>query len=107
MAYKNVEDRRWCDALSKRRRVARLRAECLTLLGGQCIKCGFSDERALCIDHVNGGGRYERRHTNNITYLRGILESIKAKENKYQCLCANCNSIKAVELKERTPKQLY
>src|SRR3972149_1128740 len=24
--------------------------------GGCCIKCGCDDPRALCIDHVNGGG---------------------------------------------------
>ena len=95
------------DALSKQRKVAQARLECMTLLGGQCAKCGFSDTRALCIDHVDGGGRRERRRTNTLTYFKGILESIKSKDNKYQCLCANCNVIKAVERREYTPHQLY
>jgi hypothetical protein len=72
-------------------------------LGAKCVKCGFSDLRALQIDHIAGGGAQEllrgstqnRRH-----YYKKVLESIAAKENKYQLLCANCNWIKRWENKE-------
>jgi hypothetical protein len=37
------------------------RQELIMVLGGHCIKCGFSDWRALQVDHTNGGGAKERR----------------------------------------------
>lgn len=72
------------------------------MLGGECIKCGFSDTRALQIDHIKGGGYKERKgyNTNPKEYYRNILKSIKNKENKYQLLCANCNWIKRFENNE-------
>ena len=72
------------------------------LLGSICIKCGFSDSRALQIDHINGGGYTERKlyPTNPKKYYSDILKSIKNNENKYQLLCANCNWIKRFENNE-------
>jgi hypothetical protein len=67
-------------------------------LGGVCVHCGFSDIRALQIDHVNGGGCKEAR--------LGLITTIKYKAvmtdktGKYQLLCANCNWIKNHERKE-------
>jgi len=68
-------------------------------LGGKCVKCGFMDIRALQIDHINGGGRAERKVLNyqTIGLYKKVLED---KENKYQLLCANCNWIKKVEKRE-------
>jgi len=65
-----------------------------SLLGGKCSKCLFNDERALQIDHINGGGIKERRTVNTKDFHRMVLKSIANKENKYQILCANCNWIK-------------
>lgn len=83
------------------------RAEMLMLMGGECIRCGFSDERALQIDHINGGGIKDRVNLNTKDFHRKVLKSIKNKENKYQLLCANCNWIKRSENKEwgQTPKK--
>lgn len=69
------------------------------LLGRQCKECGFSDMRALQIDHINGNGHAEKRifKQNRLRYLRHI---IKVNGEGYQVLCANCNWIKRVELKE-------
>lgn len=42
----------------------KLKAEVLTYYGNgkaACVKCGFSDIRALCLDHINGGGTKESR----------------------------------------------
>jgi hypothetical protein len=59
-------------------------------LGGICIKYGFSDLRALQLDHKNGGGNQEAL----LLGRRGIyLRALKYK-SEYQVLCANCNSIK-------------
>ena len=71
----------------------------LDLLGNKCVKCGFSDWRALQVDHINGGGTEERKKT-SATYWNVIIRSIKNKENKYQLLCANCNFIKRYENNE-------
>ena len=72
------------------------RLNALAVLGGICVRCGFSDSRALVIDHINGDGNKHRIHgshgpVNDI--FKGIIEP-------YQLLCANCNSIKRVEFGE-------
>ena len=63
-------------------------------LGGKCIRCGFSDIRALQVDHVNGGGRKELKIINYRAYHKKIISD---KTNSYQLLCANCNQIKKIE----------
>jgi len=73
-------------------------------LGGICKNCGFSDYRALQIDHVNGFGKRERNNTriaNAKHFYLVVHESAIKKENKYQILCANCNWIKRYEKKEQ------
>jgi hypothetical protein len=57
-----------------------------------CVKCGFSDIRALQLDHLNGGGREEfRRFGNKPFYIKLRNEGYP---EGYQTLCANCNFIK-------------
>src|SRR6266446_5698640 len=34
----------------------RIRREVIEHLGGKCVHCGFSDYRALQVDHINGDG---------------------------------------------------
>ena len=76
----------------------RRREEVYKLLGGVCVSCGFSDRRALQIDHVNGDGKSDRkRYTSQSLYLKHILEVSGV---GYQILCANCNWIKRCENKE-------
>jgi hypothetical protein len=70
------------------------RREALDELGNKCIKCGFSDWRALAIDHVKGGGS-QRTETSLQMYSRIILRQTYA--NEFQLLCANCNQIKRYE----------
>lgn len=68
-------------------------------LGNKCCRCGFSDTRALQIDHINGGGSTENKKIGS----RGIYKRILSLDNpndKYQLLCANCNWIKRVEQNE-------
>ena len=73
------------------------------IAGRKCCKCGFNDDRALQIDHINGDGKIERAHGKcnvGITFYRKVYFSITAKENRYQILCANCNWIKRHENEE-------
>lgn len=65
-------------------------------MGGRCVKCGYSDSRALQIDHIHGGGNRERGTLWNTQMQRKILSSLEW-EDEYQLLCANCNAIKRVE----------
>lgn len=75
----------------------RLREGILELLGNKCSSCGFSDTRALQIDHINGGGYATRLHTCTAKRYRKILEG---GGDGYQLLCANCNQIKKYEKRE-------
>lgn len=61
------------------------------LLGNECKRCGFSDRRALQIDHISGGGNKARKKYGVIGELKRILE---CGGEDYQILCANCNWIK-------------
>lgn len=80
------------------------RLEILLLIGGaelKCKRCGFDDDRALQIDHINGNGYAEReiqRHLNK--YIKHVEKNLM----NYQILCANCNWIKVYENKENAKK---
>jgi len=84
--------------------VAKRKKMVYDLLGHFCKRCGFEDERALQIDHVNGFGLKTRnpRTTNTKHYYLVVYQSVLKNENKYQILCANCNWIKRHENKENS-----
>ena len=69
------------------------RFEAMELLGGKCVRCGFSDWRALQFDHIDGGGTRDRKGKDNWV----ILKRIKSGKFRYQLLCANCNWLKRYE----------
>lgn len=74
-----------------------LRKKVINKYGGVCIRCGFSDVRALQIDHVYGGGKKELSSNGGRSILRWALNDTSG---KYQLLCANCNWIKRYINKE-------
>ena len=78
----------------------RIRAAIIAALGGKCERCGFTDKRALQVDHVHGGGSEERRRLGSYTFYRQALISVLAGEGRYSLLCANCNWIKRWEENE-------
>lgn len=69
----------------------RARELALQKLGGVCVHCGFSDPRALQIDHISGGGNQERNTIGRFAICRKIASG---DTDGYQILCANCNWIK-------------
>ena len=73
------------------------RQDIIKLLGGKCIKCGYSGS-ALQIDHINSDGWKEKRNINSYVYK--IYKKILNGSKDYQLLCANCNWEKRNELKE-------
>ena len=85
--------RAYCRAFYQKRK-----ADVYKLLGDRCKRCGFTDPRALQIDHINGGGLKQFRELKNyVLYLKLVLET----PENYQLLCANCNWIKRHENGER------
>lgn len=77
-----------------RTRRLNLRKQVIELLGGCCAHCGFTDTRALHVDHVHGGGKKDRKSFVSVTaYLKYVID---VNGTGYQCLCANCNCIKQI-----------
>lgn len=83
-------------------RVQRLavRKEALDRYGRTCRRCGFADDRALQIDHVNDNGAAERKslggqHVSGWRFYCWLKK--QGWPEGYQTLCANCNAIKQVE----------
>lgn len=84
---------RWREANAERRRQRRLKL--VAAFGGKCIRCGFKDSRALQFDHKNSDGQIDRhleRHA--------LWKEIEQKPERFQLLCANCNTIKRFECNE-------
>lgn len=78
-------------------RCYRLRGEALAALGGICARCGFSDRRALQIDHKSGGGSKDIKARGWNRRYQEIIKDPGAALLKLQVLCANCNWIKRDE----------
>jgi len=63
----------------------------------KCQKCGFSDMRALSLDHIDGGG------SKHLKEIKTNLYSWVIKNNfpkMFQVLCMNCQWIKRCENNE-------
>lgn len=73
------------------------RAEILARYGEQCACCGETNSLFLTIDHINGGGRKQKRElgldagSQFYSYLRR-----KGYPDGYQILCWNCNCGKRI-----------
>lgn len=79
-----------------------LRQETFKQYGQSCVECGFSDQRALQIDHIDNNGAEERKalggqNFSGWRFYRWLKE--QGWPGGYQTLCANCNTIKHVESK--------
>jgi hypothetical protein len=63
--------------------------------GIACARCGFSDQRALSIDHIEGGGNQHRKAENTGSgsgFYRWLIKN--GFPNGFQTLCMNCQFIK-------------
>jgi len=66
------------------------------VLGRTCVRCGYSDIRALQFDHIDGDGRKDRKYHGSGMYQYYATRPQLAL-NVLQVLCANCNWIKREE----------
>lgn len=80
------------------------RIKIISYLGGKCIKCGFTDIRALQLDHIHGHGNIITKHGANsgaiYHYYLSHPEQMEELTTMYQVLCSNCNWIKRYENNE-------
>ena len=82
------------------------RAKAISALGGECVRCGFKDKRALQIDHINGNGCRERGSTKKSGNYIATRDILNGNIEKYQLLCANCNWIKRFENNEHSKNEV-
>ena len=79
----------------------------ITYYGGgkcACVRCGFSDLRALTIDHINGHGNQHRKENHTHTGLHFYKWLISnSYPSGFRTLCGNCQSI--VEHERRDSKR--
>lgn len=75
-----------------------------------CAWCGFTDIRALCLDHIDNDGETHREALSGLPRGHGASGSVMyrwVKKNQYpegfQVLCANCNLIKEFRYREENP----
>lgn len=82
----------------------KLREQVLTFYGNSkmaCVKCGFTDIRALTIDHINGKGNEHRKQSHNHGGTSFYIWLRKSNYPEgYQTLCMNCQFIKRKENNE-------
>lgn len=87
--------------LSLQRNAKIRRDSVLNDLGGCCVKCDCGDKRVLQIDHIRanpGGRRAKDRASNGL--VNGIRTGRKPLKD-FQLLCANCNTLKSFDNRER------
>lgn len=77
----------------------RAKEEAFSILGKRCSSCGFSDARALTFDHIEGGGRAERKKKDSASLMRAIV----AEPHRFRVLCWNCNWIAYLERRQAKP----
>jgi hypothetical protein len=86
----------------------RLRDAIMAFFGPVCVACGFSDVRALEIDHILGNGATEKRtvYRDGTKYIYDLIRTDpNDARRRYQVLCRNCNVIKKIEREEHLPKR--
>jgi hypothetical protein len=81
--------------VANREQVRKLRAETVAAYGSRCACCGETTFEFLAIDHINGGGSYQRNQLKRrgVNFYRWLKKQGFPTDN-YQLLCHNCNMAK-------------
>jgi len=74
---------------SKKKAHRKLREEAFAGYGGSCECCGESSFEFLALDHVNGGGREERKTMSTYQIAKKVIDL--GFPSEYRVLCHNCN----------------
>lgn len=87
--YRAANPERYAAHSRKAKRKLRLTVE--AVFGTACVLCGFSDTRALTLDHILNNGAQERAELGERgVYLRAIKPEHR---HEYRILCMNCQFI--------------
>ena len=85
------ERRKW------REQHQRVREKAFEVLGGRCCaNCGCSEFSILEVNHINGGGRAERKAKSYRQLYRDISNG-KVDAKEYNVLCRVCNALHYVQ----------
>ena len=99
--YRNNTLYRISQLRHKKLRYRKSKLKLFEILGSECVRCGFLDERALQFDHINGGGSKERKEFKGKKEIyEYYAKNPKLAKKTLQVLCANCNWIKRFENEE-------
>ena len=82
-----------------RRAKRKLKDAVFDIYGRECVRCGFTDVRALTLDHILNNGAEERKELGERGVYRRATE--KHRPDEYQTLCMNCQFIKRVEARRQ------
>jgi len=83
-------------------KIQEYKTQVFDILGRVCVHCGYSNPRALQIDHIEGNAKEDKKlRPNAYSYYKKIVERNGV---GYQILCANCNMIKSFSGKEHRGK---
>ena len=74
-----------------RDRIAAQRESLFEMYGHVCSVCGFSDKRALTLDHILRNGNQERKEVGERGVYRKALKEFRP--DIYRTLCMNCQFI--------------
>lgn len=89
MAYRRMRDGAPERKLRRAIRHKEIRQKLFAGYGGACSCCGEKRFEFLALDHVDGGGRNERKTLSTAQIARrAVNEGFPA---KYRVLCHNCN----------------
>lgn len=86
-----------------RKAKAKERESLYAMYGHLCASCGFSDKRALSLDHKRNNGNLERSEIGERGVYRKALACYAPDE--YQILCMNCQFIKQAEARSHSVQQ--
>lgn len=75
----------------------KVREDTVRMLADSCVRCGYSDIRALQIDHIQADSELDKKKKGT-SYYYNIRKNLDS--GRYQVLCANCNVIKRRENQE-------
>lgn len=91
-AYRDSPERKAVLKVNNEIRLAKLWKQVFDLYGWKCACCEEGNIDFLTIDHINGGGKHERKNREYSMGAGVLTMAVKeADPSKYQILCFNCN----------------
>lgn len=96
MPYKNIEKQKEYQRLRQTKLRAFYKQTILQMYGNSCCKCGYSNIKALQLDHIVPIKRkgYASRGVDTGGALWRAVAIGKLPREDFQLLCANCHAIK-------------